>query len=100
MAALAADQHVLDNYISLVAAFTDFLTVVIHLILYEREVYPRESFTRTRKYNHPVVQNRHPLVCKWIDDAVAAVRSEMLKVSQSVSLLVSYKDSLVPQQLA
>ena len=78
---MATDQ-VLENYVSLVAAFTDFLTVAVHLILYERDVYPKESFSRARKYNYPVMQNRHPLVCKWIDDAVAAIRTEMLKVGK------------------
>ena len=71
----------LENYISLVGSFIEFLTVAIHLVLYERNIYPKESFMSVRKYNYPVQQSRHPIVCKWIDDAVAAVRTEMLKVS-------------------
>jgi mitotic spindle assembly checkpoint protein MAD2B len=71
---------VLDTYQALVSAFTEFLTVAVHTILYERNIYPRESFLNTRKYNHPVPQNRHPRVCAWIQDAVAAVEAEMLKV--------------------
>ena len=77
----AANQY-LENYISVVDSFINFLTVAIHLILYERDVYPKTSFMSVRKYNFPVQQSRHPDVCKWIDDAVAAVRSEMLKVSR------------------
>ncbi|KAI4145487.1 MAG: hypothetical protein LQ340_006261, partial [Diploschistes diacapsis] len=72
-------EQVLENYISVVGSFVEFLTVAVHLILYERNVYPRESFMSARKYNYPVQQSRHPAICKWIDDAVAAVRSEMLK---------------------
>lgn len=74
------DAPVLDTYQAVVAAYRDFLTVAIHTILYERNIYPAESFLKARKYNHPVRQNRHPKVCKWIQDAVAAVEVEMLKV--------------------
>lgn len=71
---------VLDTYHAVVLAFTDFLTVSIHTILYERDIYPRTSFLSARKYNFPVKQSRHPSVSKWIQDAVAAVEVEMLKV--------------------
>ena len=74
------DTPVLDTYHAIVLAFSDFLTVAIHTILYERDIYPRESFLSARKYNYPVKQSRHPKVCKWIQDAVAAVQVEMLKV--------------------
>jgi mitotic spindle assembly checkpoint protein MAD2B len=70
----------LSNYHAVVSAFRDFLTVAIHTILYERDIYPRTSFLKARKYNYPVRQSRHPKVCKWIQDAVAAVEVEMLKV--------------------
>lgn len=78
------DTPVLDTYHALVLAFSDFLTVAIHTILYERNIYPRESFLSARKYNFPVKQSRHPKVCKWIQDAVAAVVVEMLKVRPSI----------------
>lgn len=80
MATYAADAPVLDNYHAVVSAFSDFLTVAIHTILYERDIYPRSSFLAARKFNCPVRQSRHPKVCKWIQDAVAAVEVEMLKV--------------------
>ena len=70
----------LDTYQGLVGAFADFLIAAIHTILYERGIYPRESFLSARKYNFPVRQNRHPKVCKWIVDAVNAVETELLKV--------------------
>lgn len=62
----------LNTYDALVTAFLEFLTVAIHLILYERDVYPRQSFLSARKYDYPVQQNRHPKVCQWITDAVAS----------------------------
>ena len=81
------DVPVLDNYHTVVSAFSDFLTVAIHTILYERRIYPQESFISARKYNYPVRQNRHPKVCQWVQDAVAAVEVEMLKVRCVRSLL-------------
>ena len=80
MATYNSDAPVLDTYQAVVSAFCDFLTVAIHTILYERNIYPQTSFLKARKYNYPVRQNRHPKVCKWIQDAVAAVEGEMLKV--------------------
>ncbi|KAI4229503.1 MAG: hypothetical protein L6R36_000767 [Xanthoria steineri] len=89
MATYAADAPVLDNYHAVVSAFSDFLTVAIHTILYERDIYPRSSFLAARKFNCPVRQSRHPKVCKWIQDAVAAVEVEMLKCTLSnVSLVI------------
>lgn len=77
--ALAPSTNVLDTYQYLLTSFSDFLIVAIHTILYERAIYPPSTFISTRKYNFPVRQNRHPKVCKWIVDAVAAVEAEMLK---------------------
>lgn len=80
MAPSVADVPPLDTYQAVVAAYSDFLIVAIHNILFERQIYPPESFIRARKYNYAVRQNRHPKVCKWITDAVAAVEREMLRV--------------------
>lgn len=79
---------------TLVTSFTDFLTVAIHTILYERAIYPDASFLTARKYNFPVRQSRHPKVCEWINDAVAAVETELLKgVVDRVVIIVYSKDS-------
>ena len=75
-----SDAPVLDTYQAVVSAYSDFLTVAIHTILFERNIYPENSWIKARKYNFPVRQNRHPKVCQWIQDAVAAVEVEMLKV--------------------
>ena len=73
----------LNTYTSLVSTFGSFLIVAIHSILYERAIYPPDTFVSVRKYNFPVRQNRHPKVCGWINDAVAAVEAELMKVSIS-----------------
>ena len=81
MGSFNSEAPILDTYQAVVSAYADFLIVAIHTILYERDIYPQDSFIKARKYNYPVRQSRHPRVCKWIQDAVAAVESEMLKVS-------------------
>ena len=80
MAPYNSEAPVLDTYQAVVSAYCDFLTVAIHTILYERNIYLQTSFLKARKYNYPVRQSRHPKVCKWIQDAVVAVAGEMLKV--------------------
>ena len=87
MSSYDAEAPVLNTYNAVVLAFSDFLTVAIHTILFERNIYPRESFITARKFNCAVKQNRHPKVCKWIQDAVAAVEVEMLKVEFSCVVL-------------
>jgi len=69
----------MTTYASLVTHFVTFLSVAIHTILYERLIYPSESFLSARKYNFAVRQSRHPKVCRWITDAVTAVEAEILK---------------------
>lgn len=79
---------------ALIAAFTDFLTVAVHTILYERTIYPKTSFLAARRYNHPVRQSRHPKVCEWINDAVTSVEAELLKGSvSSVAVVIFSKDN-------
>ena len=80
MSSYNSEAPVLDTYQAVVSAYCDFLTVAIHTILYERNIYPQASFLKARKYNYPVRQSRHPQVCQWVQDAVAAVEEELLKV--------------------
>ena len=89
MSSYNSDAPVLDTYQAVVSAYSDFLTVAIHTILYERNIYPQTSFIKARKYNYPVRQNRHPKLCKWIMDAVASVEAEMLKVQKPLLRVVS-----------
>ncbi|ELR02110.1 hypothetical protein VC83_09489 [Pseudogymnoascus destructans] len=68
---------ILNTYTSLLRTLTSFLTVAIHTLLYERALYPPTSFISARAYNYPVRQSRHPKVCEWVSDVVAAVEKEM-----------------------
>ncbi|MCJ1353894.1 MAG: hypothetical protein MMC33_003881 [Icmadophila ericetorum] len=93
--AVLADRLILDNFQALISTFSDFLTVAIHTILYERNLYPRTSFLSARKYDYPVRQSRHPKVCQWIQDAVLAVEAELLKGTvDQISLLIYSPDGI------
>jgi mitotic spindle assembly checkpoint protein MAD2B len=94
--ATSRTEHILDTYQSLLTTFSDFLIVAIHTILYERAIYPPTTFISTRKYNFPVRQNRHPKVCKWIMDAVAAVESELQKGTVNRVAVVIYSRDAIP----
>lgn len=78
------------TFLTFVTTFTDFLTVAIHTILYERSIYPQTSFLSARKYNYSVRQSRHPRVCKWITDAISSVETELLKGTVSRVAVVVY----------
>ncbi|KAF2638076.1 DNA-binding protein [Massarina eburnea CBS 473.64] len=76
--------------LSTLAAFTHFLTAYTHTLLCLRTLYPRASFVRARFHNTAVYQSRHPLVCEWIRDAIAAVRDELLAGSVARIAIVIY----------
>lgn len=78
------------TFTHLIVAFTSFLTVAIHTILHQRSLYPRTSFLTARAYNYPVHQSRHPAVCAWVADAVAAVEAELLQNRAARVALVVY----------
>ena len=75
----AATTNLLTTQRALVDTICSFLTVATHHVLYLRRLYPPVSFLATRAYNYPVRQNRHPEVCTWIIDALAAVRDQIEK---------------------
>lgn len=62
----------------LLVSFTHFLTVAIHNIIFYRSLYPQQTFLTTRAYNLPIHQSRHPKVCTWIQDAVDAVKAQLV----------------------
>lgn len=70
-------SNLLTTQRALLDTVCSFLTVSVHHILYLRRLYPPISFLLARAYNYPVRQNRHPDVCEWIKDAVAAVRDQL-----------------------
>jgi mitotic spindle assembly checkpoint protein MAD2B len=91
---MATPPTILTNFQSILQTFTDFLTVAIHTILYERALYPSATFISARKYNFPVRQNRHPKVCSWINDAVSNVSALLLKGTVRRVVVVIYNRDL------
>ena len=77
---LQSVRPVVSTLTNIVSTFSDFLTVAIHTILYERKIYSPDLFISTRAYNHPVRQARHPMLCKWIQDAVEACSIQITEV--------------------
>ncbi|KAL9089705.1 MAG: hypothetical protein Q9159_002352 [Coniocarpon cinnabarinum] len=79
---------------ALISHLTYFLTVAFHTILAERHCYPSNSFITARAYNLPVKQSRHPDVCAWIQDAIAAIHAELIKgTAARVVLAIASLDS-------
>lgn len=52
----------------------EFLEVVIHVILFERKVYPEDIFTRQRAFGVPVTMSRHPEVNAYIKKVLGDAR--------------------------
>lgn len=73
---------------TILSSFSNFLTVAIHCILYHRKLYPSTTFLTTRAYNLAVHQSRHPGVCTWVRDAVAAVIEQIRLGTASSAALV------------
>jgi hypothetical protein len=67
----------------MVETMTDFLEVAIHYILYLRNLYPRDTFSKKKMYGVPVWQNRHPGVRGYVAGLVGAAQREMKRVSPS-----------------
>ncbi|KAL7911614.1 DNA-binding protein [Trichoderma velutinum] len=78
-ASASSASHSLPSHAAnpLLSSFTSFLTVAIHSLLYHRGLYPETSFLAARAYNLPVRQSRHPGLCAWISDAVAAIAAQL-----------------------
>ncbi|KAL9096940.1 MAG: hypothetical protein Q9165_000904 [Trypethelium subeluteriae] len=86
----------MSTFAALASSFIDFLTVAIHTILYERNLYPSETFLSAHKYHYAVRQSRHPRVCAWIQAATSAVEAELLKGTVARVALVIFSPSSEP----
>lgn len=82
-------SNLLSTHRALLDTLSSFFTVTTHHILFLRRLYPPVSFLSARAYNYPVRQSRHPAVCRWINDAVAAIRDQLEKNTvEKVSLCI------------
>ncbi|UNI13328.1 hypothetical protein JDV02_000083 [Purpureocillium takamizusanense] len=80
---------------ALLSSFAAFLTIALHTLLRHRRLYPPETFLLATAYNLPAYQSRHPDVCAWVRDAVAAVLPQLRRGAvRTVALVVHHPDDL------
>lgn len=83
----------------LLTSFTHFFTVAIHNILYYRSLYPQTTFLSTQAYNLAVHQSRHPAVCGWVQDAVDAVKAQLVMGTVSrIAIVIHDHDTQVRER--
>ncbi|KAM5442596.1 hypothetical protein MferCBS31731_002475 [Microsporum ferrugineum] len=88
-----------ETYAALAASLSSFLAVSIHQILFLRSIYPQSTFLSVRQFNQPVRQSRHPKVCSWVNDACAAVETQLLKSTvASVAVVILSVSSNRPME--
>jgi len=70
----------------------EFVEVLIHHILYLRDVYPASIFVTRRKFNLPLHMSQHPLVNEYITKVVASLKKYLCNPdadADSVDIVVS-----------
>ncbi|KAI9299879.1 DNA-binding protein [Cunninghamella echinulata] len=79
---------------NLVFILCDFLQVWIHQILYQRELYPLDTFEIRKFYDIPVYMNFHPKVCDYICQFIKAIKPMIDQGScKSITILISSSSS-------
>ncbi|ORX50812.1 DNA-binding protein [Hesseltinella vesiculosa] len=74
----------------------EFLQVWIHQVLYQRDIYPKDSFELRNQYDVPAAMSIHPDVCQYISRFVTSVRPMIEKETcQLVSVVVLTSDNKV-----
>ena len=79
------DQFYLD-------VFTEFVEVLIHQIIYLRDIYPASIFVMRRKFNLPLHMSQHPWVNEYITKVVDSLRKHLAHPEtdlDSVDIVVS-----------
>jgi mitotic spindle assembly checkpoint protein MAD2B len=75
---------------------TEFLEVCIHLILYQRNVYPSEIFQRRRRFGVPVRMARHPALLAYIASITQSVHSWLRPNTLQKAVLVIFSKATTP----
>ena len=79
------DQFFLD-------IITEFVEVLIHQIIYLRDVYPASIFVSRRKFNLPLQMSQHPWVNEYISKVVDSLKQHLTNPEadiDSVEIVVS-----------
>lgn len=80
----SADFQVVDELCT-------FLEVAIHLLLHQRQVYPREAFERRRHLDVSVYRSRHPELNEYIAITVQGAR-KLLERNEADAFIVVIRD--------
>jgi len=75
------------------AVLQEFLRVVIHAVLYTRNIYPRAIFQSFKNYQIPVQMCTHPGVQSYIDSALDEVKSILDVGGRVQQIYIRIKDS-------
>eukprot|EP01116_Phalansterium_solitarium_P005235 TRINITY_DN16691_c0_g1_i1.p1 TRINITY_DN16691_c0_g1~~TRINITY_DN16691_c0_g1_i1.p1 ORF type:complete len:245 (+),score=68.78 TRINITY_DN16691_c0_g1_i1:121-855(+) len=62
------------SFKEMIDVLCEFFEVVVHSILFVRDLYPKAVFERRRKYNLPVMMSRSPELNEYIVEVVASLR--------------------------
>ena len=57
--------------------FTEFVEVLVHQIIYLRDIYPASIFETRRKFNLPLHMSQHPWVNEYIRKVVDSLRENL-----------------------
>lgn len=78
------------TYNETIDALCGFIKTAVHTILCHRQVYPANVFTRRQRYRVPVWSSRHPGLNVYIDDVLAAVKTQVQRnLVKSVHLVIN-----------
>lgn len=67
-----------------------FITIVIHYILYLRDLYPPESFDHYTIYDLSLPISRSPLVVKWVEGLVQSCMEFLRQVCNNCYFEIQY----------
>jgi len=91
---MAAEKN--DNYVKI---FLEFVEVVIHQVIYHRDIYPVGIFAKKKKYQTPLVMSEHPWVNEYIDRTLKSIESQFnLPESNITSILVVVADTGIAKE--
>ncbi|GAA99457.1 hypothetical protein E5Q_06156 [Mixia osmundae IAM 14324] len=86
------------NFKETLSVLKDFFEVALHQILYLRQVYPRDFFTKRKKYEVDVWQCHVPVLSEYVLGIVNSTADELSK-EQVSQLIVSIQDNATHESL-
>ncbi|KAF8243431.1 DNA-binding protein [Wilcoxina mikolae CBS 423.85] len=86
----------ITGYSSFISTFIQHLECAIHTIIYERDIYPRELFMTTRKYDYPVKMCRVPQVSQYVRQIASIVGNQLLEGYIQIISIVIVSDQHQP----